>query len=116
MERGSIFCLVASLLYLFSGTAPGAYCVVLITFLAIFTAFLLQSYLQRSFGATMLCMLLTMLLYELVVFGIALFLQLTVFARLGAACLTGLYSVFAAAVLYPVVQAIGTIGGETWKE
>ena len=39
MERGSIFCLIASLLYLFSGTAPGAYCVVLITFLAIFTAF-----------------------------------------------------------------------------
>ena len=64
MERGSIFCLIASLLYLFSGTAPGAYCVVLITFLAIFTAFLRQSYLQRSFASTMLCMVLTMLLYK----------------------------------------------------
>ena len=116
MERSSIFCLIASLLYLFSGTAPGAYCVVLITFLAMFTGYLRQSYLQRGFRTTMLCMVVMMLLYELVVFGITLFLQLTVFARIGAACLTGLYSALAAAILYPVVQAIGTIGGETWKE
>ena len=116
MQRSSIFCLVASALYLYSGTAPGAYCVALITFLAVLTAFLRQSYLQKSFSAVMLCMMLAMLLYELAVFGITLFLNLTVLARLGTACLTGLFSTLAAAVLYPVVQAIGTIGGETWKE
>lgn len=116
MERSSIFCLAASALYLFSGTAPGAYCVALITFLAIGAAFLRQSYLQKSFGAVLLCMVLAMLLYELAVFGITLFLNLTILERLGSACLTGLFSTLAVPVLYPIVQAVGTIGGETWKE
>lgn len=116
MDRSSIFCLAAAVLYLFSGTAPGAYCVALIPFLAIGAAYLRQSYLQRGFGAALICILPALVLYELAVFGITLFLNLTILSRLGSACLTGLFSALAVPVLYPILQAIGTIGGDTWKE
>lgn len=116
MDRSSIFCLTASVLYLFSGTAPGAYCVALIPFLAVGAAYVRQSYLQKTFSAILLCIVPALVIYELVVFGITLFLNLTILSRLGSACLTGLFSALAVPVLYPIVQAIGTIGGDTWKE
>ena len=116
LESGSIFALIASVVYLFSGTAAGYYSIVLITFLSVAVTLFRQSYLQKSFSATMLCTAVAMIFYELLVFGIGLFLGYTFFARVGAFFLTGILSLLAAPVLYPALQAIGKIGGETWKE
>lgn len=116
MESGSVFCLVASLVYLFSGTAAGPYCVVFITFLGVWAAFIRQSYLQKGFGAATLCTGACVLIYELLVFVFVLFLGLTTLNRVGVFLITGVVSALAAPLLYPAVHFIGTIGGETWKE
>lgn len=116
MERGSVFCLVASLAYLFSGTAPGPYSIVFITFLGVGVAFFRQSFLQKGFSAAMLCTVTAVMVYELAVFAIGLFLGLTTGGRFGVFCITGVLSALAAPVLYPVLKSIGTIGGDTWKE
>ena len=49
-EDGSVFALVASLVYLFTGSSPGMYVPILMTFLAVGAMFLRQSYLQKGFG------------------------------------------------------------------
>ena len=116
MESGAVFCLTASLVYLFSGTAPGPYCVVFITFLGIFAAFVRQSYLQKGFGAATLCASACVLIYEILVFVFVLFLGFTTIERLGVFLVTGVLSALVAPMLYPAVHFIGTIGGETWKE
>ena len=43
MERGSVFALIASLIYLFSGSAAGVYSIVFITALAVGVSWLRQS-------------------------------------------------------------------------
>ena len=116
MERGSVFCLAAALVYLFSGTAPGPYSIVFITFLGVGVAFFRQSFLQKTFSAVMLCAVTATVVYELAVFFIGLFLGLTTGGRFGVFLATGVMSALAAPVLYPVIDIIGTIGGDTWKE
>ena len=116
MERGCIFALASACLYLFSGTAAGTYSIVFITVLSVLVTWLRQSYLQKGFAPAMLCTALAMAVYELGVFAIGLFLGLTTGGRiLGFAVTTGL-SLVAAPVLYPILLAIGRIGGEEWKE
>ena len=115
-ERGSVFALISSMLYLFSGSAGGPYSIVLITALGIVAASFRQGYLQKGFSATMLCTCGAMILYEIMTFFMVLFLGLTNFARFGGFCITAALSLLAAPVLYPIAKAIGTIGGETWKE
>lgn len=115
-EKGGTFALVGSALYVFSGTAPGAYCMVLITFLGVFVCIFRQGYLQPGFAATMLCTLFCIIVYELLVFGLGLLLGLTIPSRMiGFAVTTG-FNCLAAPVLYPIARFIGSIGGETWKE
>lgn len=115
-ESGSVFALVASFLYLFSGTAAGYYCVVFITALAAAVTLLRQSYLRRSFSSTMLCVAVAMVVYEILVFAFGIFLGMTTFSRLGGFFTTAVMSLIAAPVLYPAIKAIGTIGGESWIE
>lgn len=116
MESGSVFCLTASLIYLFSGAAPGPYCVVFITFLGVGATFFRQSYLQKGFGAASLCTGVCAFVYELLIFAAVLFLGLTTADRFGVFLATGIVSAAAAPLLYPIMHSIGTIGGETWKE
>ncbi len=115
-ERGSIFALIASLFYLFSGTAPGSYAMVLLTGAAIFLCIFRQAYLQQSFGSAMLCTGAALLLYELSVFAIGLFLELTTFARITGFLITSGLSLLAAPALYPLFLSIASIGGKTWKD
>ena len=115
-DRGSVFALVASCLYLFSGTGPGVYAIVFLTTLAAFFSFVRQSYLQKGFVAAMLCTGVGLLLYELCVFAMGVFLGLTTASRLGSFCLTAVWSMVLAPAIYPVVNIISTIGGEEWKE
>ena len=115
-QNGSVFALVAALAYLFSGTAPGVYAMAFIVFAGVAVCVFRQAYLQKGFGAALVCTAVAMLVYELLVFAMGLFLGLTAPARiLGFLITTGL-SLIAVPVLYPVVMAIGSIGGEAWKE
>lgn len=115
-ESGSIFVLLSSLIYLFSGSAPGAYCVALLTFLGIGAALLRQAFWNRNFGSTVLCAGVALMIYEMAIFVIGLFMRLTLWSRLGVFALTGGLSVLVMLPLYPLVLKIGKIGGETWKE
>ena len=116
MESGSVFVLIASCLYVFSGSAAGNYCIVFITAIGLFVTFLRQSYLQKGFSAALLCSVLAMFLYEMLVFGFGLFFQQTFLARIGVFALTAALSCVAIPILYPIVRAIGKIGGDPWKE
>ena len=115
-ESGSIFALVSSLLYLFSGTAAGSYSMVLITVLAIGVTIFRQAYLQRGLAAAILCAGTAMFAYELLQFLMGLFLGLTIPVRFIGFVITAALSVVAIPILYPIALSIGTIGGETWKE
>lgn len=113
-EKGSIFALISSLLYLFSGAAAGIYTVVLITVLAVLVTALRQAYLQKGFFAGLLCTALATVSYQLLTFIIGLFLGLTLWSRLGVFLLTALWSIVVSPVLYPIFLAIG--GGNVWNE
>ena len=112
LEKGSVFSLIASLLYLFSGSAAGTYSVVFITGLAVFVTAFRQSYLQHGFSAAALCTAAAMLLYELATFAIAVFLGAAQLSSLPAVLVTGLMTLPAIPVLYPVFLAIG---GNQWE-
>lgn len=115
-ESGCVFALTAACVYYFSGSAPGPYCIPLITALAVLAAVFRQGYLRKGFSALLLCVGVSMVLYELAVFGIGLFLGRAVLRRLGAFCLTAVLSTAVVPLVYPILLSIGKIGGETWKE
>ena len=115
-EGGSVFALCASLVYVFSGSAQGRYCIALLTLAAVLAAAFRQSYLRRGIGSDLTCVTAAMLVYELAVFLVGLALELTYAARWGVAVMTALLSALSAAVLYHPVRKIGTIGGNVWKE
>lgn len=116
LESGSVFGLVAASLYLFSGSAAGYHSIILITFLCVYVAYFRQSYLRKGFGAIMLCTVFCIFVYELAVFGIGVFLKMTVFGRIGTHAMTAALTCVAAPILYPIVKGIYAIGGEAWKE
>ena len=115
-ETGSIFALVASLVYLFTGSAPGPYCVAVICFLGIGASLFRQLFWQRTFTSTLLCSGLAMVIYEMAVFFVGLAMRLTLFSRIGIFTMTGLISWAVMLPLYPLFYNIGKIGGNTWKE
>ena len=115
-ERGSLFALVASMLYFFSGSSPGAHTMVLITVLSVVICALRQGYLQRGFAAAMLCAILFVLLYEAGVFIVALFLKVTYWERFIGFAVTAGLTLISALILYPILVLIGSIGGDAWKE
>ena len=115
-ETAALFTLIASTLYYFSGTSPGAYSIALITGMGTFLCIFRQGYLQKCFSATMLCAGVGMLVYELVIFCIGWFLGVTTGARFQAFSMCGVLSVAVMPLLYPVFLSISKIGGETWSE
>ena len=64
----------------------------------------------------MLCAGLALMLYELGNFTVGLFSELTRWDRLGVFITTGLLSIAVMIPLYSLVNRIGQIGGNTWKE
>ena len=111
-----IFCLVASLFFYFSGSAPGPYAIALLTCLPLFLNIFRHSYLRKSFGSVLLCAGITLMLYELAVFGIGTFLGSTTGARFETFLMTGLCSLALMPPLYPILVSIGKIGGESWTD
>lgn len=115
-EAGAVFTLLASWIYLYTGTPAGPYCIVFITAFGLLVSVFRQAYLQRGFGSAILCVAVCMTIYELAVFGIGLFLGQTYGYRILAFLVTALGSVLAVPVLYPVFLRIQAIGGEIWRE
>ncbi len=115
-EVGSIFVLVASSLYSFSGSAPGYYVIALITVIGVFFAIVRHCYLHKAFGSVMLCAAAAILIYEMAIFGIGLFFGYTTWSRVTTQLIKAGLSLAVMPILYPIFNAILKIGGETWNE
>ena len=116
MEKGGLFALLASTVYWCSGSAPGPYSIAYITLLTIGATYIRQSLWRRSFGSTGLCTIVIIYIYELAIFGTGIFQGLTIWARLGVFLTCALMSCIVMVPMYPVVRAIGKIGGDSWIE
>lgn len=116
ISSGSLFVLIASLLYYFSGSAPGPYTVALLTVLGIGACMFRQMYWHRSRGSIVLCAGIALMLYELITYGIGIFLGLTYWGRISAFAIMGLLSWLIMIPLYALVNFLGQIGGNKWKE
>jgi len=115
-DSGSVFALAASMVYVFSGSAQGRYCIVYLTVAAVLAAAFRQSYLRRGAGSDLICVGAAMLCYELAVFLTGLFLELTYSARWPVFVMTALVSTLTVGAVYQLVKYAGTIGGNVWKE
>ena len=116
LESGSVFALIASCLYLFSGTAAGYYSIVFLTFYGVLITFFRQAFLKKGLAASALCTTVGMIAYELSVFFVGLFLSMTTLSRIGGFLLTALMTCLTIPALHPLIRAISEIGGEAWKE
>ena len=115
-ETGSLFVLIASTLYYFSGTAPGAYSIGLLTFLGTGATLVRQMYWRRSRSAIVICAGLAQLGYSLGLYAVGIFSGLTRWDRLPAFLIGAALNVLVMIPLYPMIYKIGMIGGNVWKE
>lgn len=115
-EVGSVFILIASAVFYFSGSAPGPYSVGLLTVLGIFATLFRQLMWHRSRSSIVLCAGLAALAYELSLYLVGLFMGLTSWYRIPRFLLTGCLTAAAMFPLYYFIYRIGQIGGYTWKE
>ena len=115
-EVGSVFILIASTIYYFSGSAPGPYSVGLLTVLGLCATLFRQILWHRSRSSIVLCAGLAAVAYEIGLYLVGLFMGLTRWYRLPRFLLTGALTVAAMIPLYYFIYRIGQIGGYTWKE
>ena len=115
-EVGSVFVLIASVLYYFSGNAPTAFCIGLMTFFGIGATLFRQMFWHRSKGSIILCAAIALVGYELGLFVVGLSSELTHWGRLPSFMMTAVYSCLVLIPLYSLIYKIGLIGGNTWKE
>ena len=115
-ENGSLFALLASMVYVFSGTGQGYYCIAILTLAALLATAVRQSYLRRGAGSDLICVGGAMMLYEMGVFTAGVLQGLTYRARWGVFFVTAIISTLTAGAVYALLKYIGTIGGNAWKE
>ena len=115
-EVGSFFVLIASTLYYFSGNAPFAAVIGLMTVLGMAATLFRQMYWHRSKGSVILCAALALTGYEIGLFVVGLSSQLTHWGRFPSFVLTAVYSCLVQIPLHSLIYKIGLIGGNTWKE
>ena len=115
-ENGSLFALIASLAYLFSGNSPGAQCVALLTCGTVLLNLFRQMNWHRSGGSILLCTCAGIVLYEMLNFVFGVFTGVTIWSRVGVFMLIAVITCICAFPLYPLVKLISKIGGDTWKE
>ena len=116
IESGSLFVIISSILYYFSGSAPGPYCVALLTILGIIMCIFRQLYWHRGSGSIVFCTSVALMVYEIATYGLGLFLNLTRWDRIGVFLVTGGLTCLTLIPLYSLINVIGQIGGNTWKE
>lgn len=113
---GSLFAIIASTLFEFSGSAPGPYIIAYLTVLAVAAAVFRQSFWRRGFRSNILCAGLALLVYEVAVWGTGVFLGLTYWSRIFVFLTIWLLSFLVMMALYPLIRKIQKIGGEIWRE
>ena len=114
--NGSLFVLIASMLYVFSGSSPGPYVIGYLSVIGIAVTVLRQLFWRRGFRSNILCAGLGLLVYELAIYATGIFLGLTYWSRIGVFLLTGLLSFVVMLAIYPLIRRIQKIGGELWRE
>lgn len=115
-ESGCIFALCSSVLYCFSGSAPGPHVIPMVTVIAVFAAIFRQACLRRGFLSIVLCTALGMAVYEFLLFAISWFMGYLPYERMRVMLMTAVLTLAALPVVYPIARVIGKIGGEPWKE
>ena len=116
VDIGSIFVLVASTLFYFSGSAPGPFAVALMSIFGILATLFRQAYWHRNKASVILCAGIALMLYELGVYAVGVVMGLTNWYRIDTFLITGLLSWAVMLLLYPLMDRIGQIGGHIWKE
>ena len=116
IDTGIVFVIIASCLYYFSGSSPGPLSVGFFTFLGVGACLFRQMYWHRNRGSIVLCAGLALMLYELGTFAVGMFSGLTRWDRLSTFAVTGALSIAVMIPLYSLINRIGQIGGNTWKE
>ena len=112
----SLFVLIASTLYYFSGSAPGPYCIALLSFIGIAATLIRQAWLRRTKLSIVFSAGAALTLYELGLYIVGMALGLTRWDRIFSFLLTAAYSWAVMIPLYSLINKIGHIGGTTWKE
>ena len=115
-ENGSLFAMIASIVYLFSGSSPGAQCIALIACPVVVLNLVRQSLWRRSGGSILLCTCAGIAIYEMLNFLFGIFVGNTIWERLPVFALVAGMTCACAFPLYPLVKLISKIGGDTWKE
>lgn len=115
-QAGCVFALCASAFYAFSGSAPGLYVTILITVIGAVVSCAQHSFLQPGFYSDWLCTAVSMVAYELCVFGMGLILSQTHPGRAGVFLLAAVLCALVTPVLYLPVERIGKMGGQLWNE
>ena len=115
-ESGGMFALAASMVYVFSGSAPDTLCIGMLTVWGILAALFRESYLRRGFSSDWLCAAGAMMLYEISVWAVGVFFGLTYVGRIRVFAVSGGLSVAVMPLLYPLLARVATIGGKIWKE
>ena len=115
-EVGTLFMLIASTMYYFTGSAPGPYVIAMLTFLGAGATLFRQAFLHRNKVSMLLCAGVALASYEIGLFVVGIFMELTHWGRLPAFALCAGYSFLVMIPLYDVICKIGVIGGSTWKE
>ena len=115
-QNGGSFLLWMSVFYLFSGSAPGPYCIFFLTCYGILVSIFRQNFLQHSFSAHMICTVTAGFAYQISIFGMGLFLTHTYPGRFGAFLMNAVLGAAVLPLLYPALTAIRKIGGTSWKE
>lgn len=116
VENGSLFVLIASCLFYFSGSAPGPVSIAMLSLLGISACMFRQMYWHRSRGSIVLCAGLALMLYELGTYVTGVMEGLTRWDRISNFAVTGLISWVIMIPLYKLINKIGLIGGNSWKE
>lgn len=116
VDVGSLFVLIASTLYYFSGSAPGPYCIALLSFIGIAATLIRQAWLRRTKLSIVFSAGAALTLYELGLYIVGMALGLTRWDRIFSFLLTAAYSWAVMIPLYSLINKIGHIGGTTWKE
>ena len=115
-EVGSVFILIASCIYYFSGSAPGPYSVGMLSLLGMLASLFRQQFWHRSSGSILFCSGLAVMLYEIGLYIVGMSTGLTRWYRFPRFFLTGALTVAVMIPLYRLINRIGLIGGNTWKE
>ncbi len=115
-ESGSLFALVASMIFVFSGSAPETFAIAFLTIFSVLATIFREQFLRRGFASFWLCTGAAVMCYEISVCLMGAFLERTYLGRMGVFVMTGVVTTLVLPAAYPLLRRIGTIGGETWKE